>query len=179
MSRVIHVDLGRCIYCRACEVACGREHDGVSRMFVQLIDECYAAPMNCRHCETSPCTIICPTQAVHRETQDIVSIDAMKCIGCCLCQIACPFGAIRLDLANKVSRKCDLCIHRVSRGLDPACVTTCSARALYFGEFEEIIAKARQKTAVTLISRAAGEVGTLVTLPANSYQGSAYKAKPR
>jgi len=46
-------------------------------------------------------------------------------------------------------------------------VTTCSARALYFGELDEILAEARKKAAVTLINRAAGEVGTVVTLPVN------------
>jgi formate dehydrogenase iron-sulfur subunit len=169
MTKIIYVDLNRCIYCRACEVACEREHGGVSHMSVQLIDDCYAVPMNCRHCENSPCTLVCPTGALHRETEDILSIDPMKCIGCKLCALACPFGAIWLDLANKVARKCDLCIHRVERGLEPACVATCSSRALAFGEFEEIVAKTREKVAVTLISSAAGDVGTLITLPTNHH----------
>jgi formate dehydrogenase iron-sulfur subunit len=165
MTKVIHMDLGRCIYCRACEVACEREHGGISHMFVQLIDERYAVPMNCRHCEVSPCTLICPTKAVHRETEDAVTVDSMKCIGCKLCTLACPFGVIWPDLLNKVSRKCDLCIHRTRRGLDPACVTTCSARALVFGEFGDVIARARAIPATTFVNRASGKVGTVVTMP--------------
>ncbi len=82
MAKVIYMDINRCIFCRACEVACEREHGGVSNMFVQLVDERYAIPMNCRHCEKSPCTLVCPTNAIHRLNEDTVTIDHMKCVGC-------------------------------------------------------------------------------------------------
>ena len=167
MTRVIYMDLNRCIFCRACEVACEKEHNGISNMFVQLVEERYAVPMNCRHCETSPCTLVCPTQAVHREGSDAVVIDSMICIGCKLCNLACPFGMIWPDPFNKIARKCDLCIHRRAAGLDPACVTTCSARALWFGEVDEILAEAPKKSGVTIIHRAGGETGTILTLPKN------------
>lgn len=175
MTRVLYMDLSRCIYCRACEVACEREHDGHSQMFVQLIDETFPVPMNCRHCEKSPCTLVCPTQAVHRETPDAVTLDAMKCIGCKLCTLACPFGAIWFDPANKVARKCDLCFHRTEAGLQPACVASCSARALAFGDFDDLVAQARRKTGRTVVSRAAGEVGTLVTLSPNWNSPAAHR----
>jgi len=179
MTKVIYMDLGRCVYCRACEVACEREHGGISHMFVQLIDERYAVPMNCRHCATSPCTLICPTEAVHRETEDVVIVDSMKCIGCRLCTLACPFGVIWPDLDNRVSRKCDLCLPRTQQGLDPACVTTCSARALAFGDFNDMIARGRGKTSLTFVSRAAGETGTVVTMPWYSQGKTAGKSKER
>jgi len=165
MAKVIYMDLSRCINCRACEVACEREHAGHSNMFVQVIDEQYAMPLNCRHCEESFCTAVCPTQAVHRETTDAVIITPMKCIGCTLCTIACPFGSVWPDRVNRIARKCDLCIHRTEIGLEPACVTTCSARALQFGEFETMIEIARSKKARTVINRSSGSVGTIITLP--------------
>lgn len=167
MTRVIYMDLNRCIFCRACEVACEKEHNGISNMFVQLVDERYAVPMNCRHCETSPCTLVCPTQAVHREGLEAVVVDAMVCIGCKLCNLACPFGMIWPDPFNKIARKCDLCEDRRALGLDPACVTTCSARALKFGELDDLLAGIPHTTGVTIIHSAAGETGTLITLPTN------------
>lgn len=165
MAKVIYMDLNRCINCRACEVACEREHAGFSNMFVQVIDEIYALPLNCRHCEESFCTIVCPTQAVHRATADAVIVTPMKCIGCTLCTVACPFGSIWPDRINKIARKCDLCIHRTAVGLEPACVTTCSARALIYGEFDEVLAMARAKKAPAVVNRSSGSTGTVVTLP--------------
>ncbi len=136
-------------------------------MFVQLVDESYAIPINCRHCQDGPCTAVCPTHALHRETPDAVVISSMKCVGCALCTLACPVGAVWLDVLDKVARKCDLCLPRLRLGKEPACVATCSARALSFGEFDEILAAARQKPGRTIVNRAAGPVGVVVTLPAN------------
>lgn len=176
MTKVIYMDLSRCINCRACEVACEREHAGAANMYVQLINESFAHPLNCRHCEESYCTAVCPTQAVHRDEDDAVRVAPMKCIGCGLCSIACPFGAIWLDEFNKVARKCDLCVHRTEVGLLPACVTTCSSRALSFGEFDEIVAKARKRKERTVVNRAEGSRGTVVTLP-KSWEGIAQLAE--
>jgi len=165
MTKVILMDLARCVNCRACEVACEREHAGNANMFVQLIDERYALPLNCRHCEESFCTVVCPTQAVHRVSPDAVIVSPMKCIGCGLCTLACPFGSIWLDTVNRVARKCDLCQHRTQNGLEPACVATCSARALAFGEFDSLLAKAKKKKGHVVINRAAGSTGTIIMLP--------------
>ena len=170
MTKVIYMDLNRCIYCRACEVACEREHGGVSHMSVQLVDERYAVPMNCRHCEQSLCTLVCPTQAIHRQGEDAVTISAMKCIGCDLCALACPFGVIQRSSTAKVALKCDLCAHRTALGLEPACVATCSARALAFGEFTELVARARHQGKATIVSRARGAVGTVIALPSDGHR---------
>ncbi len=170
MTKVIFMDLARCVNCRACEVACEREHAGNANMFVQLIDERFALPLNCRHCEESFCTVVCPTQAVHRVSPDAVIVSPMKCIGCELCTLACPFGSIWPDQVNRVARKCDLCQHRTQVGLEPACVTTCSARALVFGEFDSLLAKATKlvsskKKGHLVVNRAAGKTGTILMLP--------------
>ena len=165
MTKVIYMDISRCIYCRACEVACEREHAGRSNMFVQLIGERHAVPINCRHCEKSPCIQVCPTGALQRAGDDALTIATMQCIGCNLCALACPFGAIWFDRLDKVARKCDLCLHRTSQGLEPACVTTCSARALVYGEIDDFISEAGQNGHRLVISRAAGKTGTVVAIP--------------
>ncbi len=35
------------------------------------------------------------------------------------------------------ARKCHYCIHRLNRGMLPACITTCIARAKYFGDLND------------------------------------------
>lgn len=166
MTKVIYCDVTRCDNCGECNTACEHEHYGRNYMFVQPVGD-YYIPSNCRHCDQSPCVEVCPTGALTRN-EDSVSIASMKCIGCQLCTIACPFGAIWFDQFNKVSRKCDLCMDRLSNGLEPACVKACSPQhALLFGELEEMLDVAKMHALHTVFTRAGGNFGTLVSIPEN------------
>jgi formate dehydrogenase iron-sulfur subunit len=153
MSRAIYSDFRRCIYCRACEIACEREHAGHCYIRVIRPDEAYSVPLNCRHCEIAPCVAVCPTQAISRTSEGMVSIEARKCIGCQYCVVACPFGALQFDAVNRIVGKCDLCQHRLSEGEVPACVATCPAQALIYGNLDTIMSKKRQEVAATFVWR--------------------------
>ena len=59
--------------------------------------------------------------------------------------MVCPFGAPRFQQGGKMS-KCNLCVERLQAGMDPACVHTCTTRALSFGPIEEL-GKERAKKA--------------------------------
>ncbi len=165
MPLVLYMDLNRCIDCRACEVACEREHAGGANIFVQRLEDRFAFPLNCRHCETGFCIAVCPTGALKRSAHGTVELSAMECIGCGQCMLVCPFGAIWFDAHDKIARKCDFCAHRLELSLDPACVATCPAKALDYGELSDLISSAIIKKGHTIIHRAAGTSGTLITLP--------------
>jgi formate dehydrogenase iron-sulfur subunit len=165
MPKVIYCDITRCDNCGECIKACESEHYGRNHMFIQQVDELYV-PANCRHCAQSPCVEVCPTGAMARVDEDTVAIASMKCIGCRLCNIACPFGAVWFDTLDKVSRKCDLCRSRLQNGLEPACVTACNPQhALHFGELDEMLELAKTSNLRTVITRASGEHGTVVSTP--------------
>ena len=164
MSKVLYADLTRCIYCRACEVACEREHAGISRMYVTLIEDQLASPVSCRHCEDHPCLDVCPTDAIEKTEGEAVLIHWMKCIGCHRCEIVCPFGVIELDAFEKIVKKCDLCVHRVEEDLAPACVATCPSRALRYDDFEQIVDDVKTKGGLSFVT-AVGDRGTVLTLP--------------
>ncbi|NJE85362.1 4Fe-4S dicluster domain-containing protein [Thermococcus sp. CX2] len=145
VRKTVFIDFSKCIECRACEVACEREHNGMSFISVFEWQEMAAMALNCRHCEKAPCVEVCPTNALYRDEDGAVLLAPQKCIGCLMCGIVCPFGIPELDLINKVMGKCDLCAHRRAEGKLPACVETCPTDALLYGEFNEIIRKRREK----------------------------------
>jgi len=43
--------------------------------------------------------------------------------------------------------KCTLCVHRVEKGLKPACVDACIAKTRFFGEIDNLTKLIREKRA--------------------------------
>jgi formate dehydrogenase iron-sulfur subunit len=143
MKKALFIDFSKCIECRACEVACEREH-GKSHIFVFEFEGMIAMAFHCKHCEKAPCIEVCPTNALYRDEEGAVLVAPQKCIGCMMCAIVCPFGIPELDSVNKTMSKCNLCAHRRAEGKEPACVATCPTDALLYGDFSEIIRKRRE-----------------------------------
>ena len=150
-------DPSRCSGCMACMVACMDQNDippeGRSyREVVRLEDGQYPEArihflsIACFHCADAPCMRVCPKGAISRDSDlGVVSVDENYCIGCRACSMVCPFGAPRFQQGGKMS-KCNLCAERLQAGMDPACVHTCTTRALTFGPIEEL-GKERAKKA--------------------------------
>jgi carbon-monoxide dehydrogenase iron sulfur subunit len=98
-------------------------------------------PMQCRQCEDAPCTFACPTGACHQAAGRIDIVE-QHCIGCKLCVMVCPFGAITVRteampvhgaLSNRgVAKKCDLCVEWRAEASKtaPACVEACPTQAI-------------------------------------------------
>lgn len=151
MPKGLFVDLSRCIGCRACEVACEREHDGLSYIDVYTVEEAeVSVPYTCRHCENAPCVTVCPTKACETSSNGVV-INPAKCIGCRACEIVCPFGIPVFSRKVKAITKCDLCQHRQAAGLPVACAATCPTGAIFFGEEEEFIAMRRRQVVAKMV----------------------------
>lgn len=67
----------------------------------------------------------------------IVRVDTDLCIGCGFCVEACPYEARYINPEVRKVDKCDFCRPRIERGAAPACVTTCTGHAKYFGDLED------------------------------------------
>ncbi len=178
--QTVFVSPERCIGCLQCELACAVEHSvghdeasaflesPLPRKRVHVLPGPVATtafPNKCRHCDPAPCQQVCPTGAITRDDgTDLVLVEPGRCIGCAMCAVVCPFDVIsfhpladapRPDAA--VAVKCDGCVERLRRGVEPACSEVCKVDALVFGDLNELTAAGRlRESAAVLASTAVG-----------------------
>jgi molybdopterin-containing oxidoreductase family iron-sulfur binding subunit len=169
------LDTFTCIGCLGCTVACKLEQGTPSGMWLAPVVESEMGgfpstrriylPLLCNHCDDAPCIEACPTSAISRRSDGIVSIDQGSCCGSRACIVACPYGAIHYYERNGTlatpfekaktaihqpgtAQKCSFCVERLDRGLQPACVEACPTGARVFGDRddpESPVAKALQE----------------------------------
>ena len=160
MNRFVIAEPKLCIGCNTCMAACTVVHkaeglQSLPRLTVTRT-EVGTAPILCRHCEDAPCARVCPVGAITHQ-DDAIVLNETTCIGCKLCAIACPFGAITphgtstagvagtYDNAptqsatlnpllaweigvRSVAVKCDLCAFLED---GPVCVKVCPTHAMF------------------------------------------------
>jgi len=90
------------------------------------IDKAFFVPKLCNQCDNPPCVQVCPVGATYQTHDGVVLIDRNWCIGCGYCIMACPYGVRFFHPEKKVADKCNFCYHRISKGMQPACVECCS-----------------------------------------------------
>jgi Fe-S-cluster-containing hydrogenase component 2 len=132
MNKIIIVDHEKCTGCRNCEMACSVFHVRAcnpSKSAVRIVKwerEGLDVPIVCQQCEDPACADICPVQAISRDADTgAMIVDRDLCVGCRMCIVACPFGAVTLDRDRRQAIKCDLC-----GGVEPWCVRVCEPGAL-------------------------------------------------
>ncbi len=139
----LKIDHELCWGCRACEVACKQEMNPPEGVALVRVLEDGPREENgrlhfvfqvktCRHCDEPPCAEACPEGAIHKREDGIVVLDLEQCTGCQSCVEACPHDAIAFDAHLGIARKCNLCCHRVDKGLLPACAdNVCLAHCIH------------------------------------------------
>ncbi len=134
-------------------------------------------PLLCNHCDNPPCVRVCPTKATFKRPDGIVAQDPHRCIGCRFCMAGCPYGSRSFNwvdprpyIAKKdpnypmrtmgVVEKCTLCVERLARGLEPACVEA-SNGAMVFGNLVDPDSKVRKILDTKFTLRRKPSLGTM------------------
>jgi formate dehydrogenase iron-sulfur subunit len=97
----------------------------------------------CKHCANAGCLDACPTGALIRTEFETVIVQPDVCNGCGYCVPSCPFGVINRDPYDGRAAKCTLCYDRLEDGMEPACAKACPTDAIQFGEYEELVDRAK------------------------------------
>lgn len=171
---MILADPSRCVGCQRCELACtefndGRAQPSLARIKVsRSLNFGLAGPAGgsdmqgiwgdglvvqgvCRQCpHPVPCATACPQNAIvlDRRTGARV-VDANKCVGCRLCQRACPWGVMVFDEERQKASKCFLCDGK------PKCVEACPSGALRFVPWRDITREGPQPMATLSVTPSA------------------------
>ncbi len=160
MNAFIVADPARCIGCAACEVACAAASAGCSVLDAQadaapfsprlslIVDAVVTVPVQCRQCADAPCAGVCPQHGIS-VVDGVVSVDKERCIGCKMCMVACPVGAITVRAGR--AAKCQLCIERPE---GPACMQVCPAKAFTLVRPETMRNEVRRRREQCLVAMA-------------------------
>jgi tetrathionate reductase subunit B len=100
------------------------------------IDKAFFVPKLCNQCAKPPCVQVCPVGATYQTEDGVVLVDRKWCIGCGYCIMACPYGMRFFHPLFHVAEKCNFCYHRISKGMDPACVLACPTGARKIGNIK-------------------------------------------
>ena len=164
-------DTTLCIGCKACVVACQDANDlprdptGIDARYDAPIDLSAKAKnviklyrsgdqqsfvkVQCMHCIDPACASACMLGAFKKREFGIVTYNVDLCIGCRYCEVACPYNVPKFQWASATPRmvKCELCNHRLAKGLEPACTEVCPRHAVIFGKRADLLTEARRRLA--------------------------------
>ncbi|MEQ1573998.1 MAG: DmsC/YnfH family molybdoenzyme membrane anchor subunit, partial [Vicinamibacterales bacterium] len=136
-----HFDMGRCIGCKSCVVACNEQNGNPAAINWRRVDEIEGGwfpnttraylSMGCNHCVDPTCLSGCPVDAYTKDAATgIVRHSADTCIGCQYCTWNCSYGVPQYNPERGVVGKCDMCHGRLEHGQAPACVAACPEGAI-------------------------------------------------
>lgn len=144
----LYFDINKCVACKTCELVCCVGHSVSKELFKALREKKAQLPrikitssqeknhpMACRHCDEPKCVDACMSSALKKDpVTGMVLYDEDKCVGCWMCVMVCPYGAVRPHKKTKLTVKCDMCAEIG----EPQCAKACPVKAIVWAEEEEL-----------------------------------------
>ena len=138
----------KCLGCKYCLIACAVVHSESGDLLKAIREKIPPLPrkkilfskgknypVSCRSCKDPKCLDACMAAAITFDKEKGVSHDKARCVGCWMCVMACPYGAIRPDIAAKIPLRCDKCKDKD----EPSCSVACPTGAIIWEE--EVLSK--------------------------------------
>jgi len=167
---IVIADPTRCVGCRRCELACTEFNDGKAQPSISRIKVSRNLSFGpkgvslgqngqgnwgnglvlqdlCKQCpHPVPCANACPNDAiVVKPPVNARVVDLDKCVGCKMCQKACPWEMMSFDPDTNKATKCFLCNGK------PKCVEACPAAALTYAGWRDLTDKVPPRTVPTAL----------------------------
>ena len=144
-------------------------------------------PVLCQQCDEAPCEPVCPVYATYKNPEGLNVQVYNRCVGTRYCANNCPYSVrffnwfdpewpepLQLQHNPDVSiresgvmEKCPFCIQRIQRAeeeganaLQPACVQSCPAEAMVFGDLNDPESKVSQLAENSRATQFLEELGT-------------------
>jgi Fe-S-cluster-containing dehydrogenase component len=163
---LVIADPTKCVGCRRCELACTEFNDGKASPSIARIKvgrNLTFGPMGfygghrgqdgliiqdlCKQCpHPVPCANACPNDAiVVKPRTNARVVDPEKCVGCKMCQRACPWEMMSFDSDTNKATKCFLCDG------NPKCVEACPSGGLSYIAWRDLTDKVPPRVAPTAV----------------------------
>jgi Fe-S-cluster-containing dehydrogenase component len=144
-------------------------------------------PVLCQQCDEAPCEPVCPVYATYKNPEGLNVQVYNRCVGTRYCANNCPYSVrffnwfdpewpepLQLQHNPDVSiresgvmEKCTFCIQRIKRAeeegasnVQPACVQSCPAEAMVFGDLNDPESKVSQLAESGRATQFLEELGT-------------------
>ena len=105
-------------------------------------------PVICRNCEDAPCVTACMSGGRYRDGKGRVVTDYRRCVGCWMCIMSCPFGAIDREEGAHVALKCDGCTDKDV----PPCAEACERGVLSSRDIRSLSRDQRERAAARFLT---------------------------
>jgi Fe-S-cluster-containing dehydrogenase component len=144
-------------------------------------------PVLCQQCDEAPCEPVCPVYATYKNPEGLNVQVYNRCVGTRYCANNCPYSVrffnwfdpawpepLQLQHNPDVSireggvmEKCTFCIQRIQRAeedgssdIQPACVQSCPAEAMVFGDLNDSESKVSRLAGSGRATQLLEELGT-------------------